>query len=40
MKFIGSYPRGGEAGEEVRVESGNRWQEADRWLASLRDAIT
>ena len=39
VKFMGSYPRGGEAGEEVRVESGNRWQEADRWLAGLRDAI-
>jgi len=40
VKFLGSYPRSGEGSDEARAETGTRWQEADRWLASLRAAIT
>ncbi|MEM8747508.1 MAG: prephenate dehydratase [Actinomycetota bacterium] len=39
VKFLGSYPAAGEGADEVRVESGGRWAEADRWLADLRGQI-
>ncbi|MEL6894411.1 MAG: prephenate dehydratase [Actinomycetota bacterium] len=39
VKFMGSYPAAGDAADQARVETGSRWQEADRWLADLRATI-
>ena len=39
MKFLGSYPAAGDAGDEVRELHDDRWQSADAWLAALRNDI-
>lgn len=39
VKFLGSYPAAGEHADDVRVETGGRWADADRWLAGLRAQI-
>jgi prephenate dehydratase len=39
VKFLGSYPAAGHAGETVRRESNARWREADEWMKDLRSQI-
>jgi prephenate dehydratase len=39
VKFLGSYPAGGDHGEAVRAEADNAWREAESWIASLRSQI-
>ena len=36
VKFLGSYPAGGDHGEAVRAEADNAWRDAEAWIASLR----
>lgn len=40
IKFLGSYPAAGEAGEAVRREAAAAWEDADRWVADLRRHLT
>jgi prephenate dehydratase len=40
VKFLGSYPAAGEAGEAVRRDAEASWRAADRWVADLRAKIT
>lgn len=40
VKFLGSYPAVGEHADQVRVESGGRWEQADGWLADIRAQIS
>ncbi len=39
VKFLGSYPAGGNAADEVRAESNDAWDEAETWMAGLRGQI-
>ena len=39
VKFLGSYPAGGEQGPEQRRQADAAWQAADEWLRELRDAM-
>ena len=39
VKFLGSYPAGGEHGPEQRRQADAAWQAADDWLRELRAAI-
>ena len=39
VKFLGSYPAGGDHGVVVRREADAAWQAADVWLRGLRGAI-
>ncbi|MFK8023400.1 MAG: prephenate dehydratase [Ilumatobacter sp.] len=39
VKFLGSYPAAGEAGEEVRGNHDDRWRQADDWLTAIRGDI-
>ena len=39
VKFLGSYPAAGDAGEQVREHHDGRWREADAWLAAIRNDI-
>ena len=39
VKFLGSYPAGGEHGPEQRRQADAAWQAADDWLGRLRSAI-
>lgn len=39
VKFLGSYPAAGAAGEGVRREAEAAWREADAWLTDLRAQI-
>ena len=40
VKFLGSYPAGGDHGEAVRAEADNAWRDAEAWIATLRSKIT
>ncbi len=39
VKFLGSYPAGGDHGVAVRREADAAWQAADGWLRGLRATI-
>ena len=39
VKFLGSYPAGGDHGEAVRAQADSAWREAEAWIASLRSKI-
>jgi len=39
MKFLGSYPAGGEHGPARRRDAGLAWKAADAWIAGLRSQI-
>ena len=39
VKFLGSYPAGGEHGPEQRRQADAAWQAADDWLRGLRASI-
>jgi hypothetical protein len=39
VKFLGSYPAVGEHAEATRAETGSRWDDADSWLAEIREQI-
>jgi prephenate dehydratase len=39
VKFLGSYPAGGDGGGDRRRAAGRRWREASRWLDELRGQI-
>ncbi len=39
VKFLGSYPAGGEHGPEQRRQADAAWQAADDWLRELRSSI-
>ncbi len=39
VKFLGSYPAGGEHGPEQRRQADAAWQAADDWLRELRGSI-
>lgn len=40
VKFLGSYPVGGEAATATRQESNEAWDEAQAWMGSIRNQIT
>ena len=39
VKFLGSYPAGGDHGEAVRAEADTAWRDAEAWITSLRSKI-
>ncbi len=39
VKFLGSYPAAGEAGEAVRRDAEVAWREADEWVRQLRGRV-
>jgi prephenate dehydratase len=39
VKFLGSYPAGGDHGPAVRARADTAWREADAWISSLRSQI-
>ena len=39
LKFLGSYPAAGDHGPRLREESSARRQEAESWLASVREQL-
>ena len=39
VKFLGSYPAAGQASEDMRRDSSERWREADTWMQALRSQI-
>lgn len=39
VKFLGSYPAAGEAAATEREHAGERWRDADDWLADIRSDI-
>lgn len=39
VKFLGSYPAAGQAGDEARRDSNAKWREADDWMRALRSKI-
>jgi prephenate dehydratase len=39
LKFLGSYPAGGEHGHAIRRSAAASWRAADGWVAGLRDQI-
>jgi prephenate dehydratase len=39
VKFLGSYPAGGDGGVDRRRAAGKRWRDAARWLDELRGQI-
>jgi prephenate dehydratase len=39
VKFLGSYPAGGQHAEAVREQADSRWRQADEWIAALRRTI-
>ena len=40
LKFMGSYPAGGEHGPARRRDAEASWRAADRWVAGLRSQVT
>jgi prephenate dehydratase len=39
VKFLGSYPAGGDHGPAVRARADTAWRQADAWISSLRSQI-
>lgn len=39
VKFLGSYPAAGAQATALRRQASRAWQQADRWVGSLRDQI-
>ncbi len=39
VKFLGSFPAAGQAGEVVRRDRNAKWREADEWTQALRSQI-
>lgn len=39
VKFLGSYPAAGQADADRRLDSNQRWQDADAWMRDLRSQI-
>ncbi|HUP86792.1 MAG TPA: prephenate dehydratase [Acidimicrobiales bacterium] len=39
VKFLGSYPAAGEAGEAIRREAEANWKAADEWVGGLRGQV-
>jgi prephenate dehydratase len=39
VKFLGSYPAAGSAGEAVRATADERWRQADDWVETLRASV-
>jgi prephenate dehydratase len=39
VKFLGSYPAAGNAGEHLRREADAAWRDAEQWMAGLRSQI-
>lgn len=39
VKFLGSYPAAGEAAATEREHTGERWRDADDWLADIRAEV-
>lgn len=39
VKFLGSYPAGGDGSTQVREDASDAWEEANAWMDSLRKQI-
>lgn len=39
VKFLGSYPAGGERADGVRRDAGDAWRRAETWLADIRSQL-
>ena len=39
LKFLGSYPRAGDAGPEIRRDAEASWRAADEWMKGLRTQV-
>lgn len=39
LKFLGSYPKAGEAGPEIRRDAEASWRAADEWMKGLRAQV-